>query len=157
MLTIDEFSAGDLSTMKPVSLLRPISSHDREVLVAGSDDMPIAVILHDEYAYRWFETSGSSDWTGLIIPNLRIELEETSAFDARHERPSLGCAVRRGSELAICTRQQDGTGIAYIPLIAGLPSLGEYKVGFARWQLVLGEGERKRIIRKFDLTPKARS
>lgn len=157
MLTVDEFSAGDLSTAKPISLLRPTASHDREVLVAGSDDKPIAIILHDEYAYQWFQAAGSSDWTGLIIPNLRIELDETSAFDARYERPPLGAAMRKGSELAICTKQQNGMGMAHISLIGGLHSLGDHKVGFTRWQLVLGEDTMKRIIRKFDLTPIARS
>lgn len=153
MLTIDEFSAGDLSTMKPVSLLRPIASHDREVLVAGSDDNPIAVILHDEYAYQWFEAAGSSDWTGLIIPNLRIELDETSAFDARYERPPLGAAMRKASELVICTKQQNGLGTAHIALINDLPSIGEHRVAFSRWHLVLGDHIEKRVIRKFDLTP----
>lgn len=84
------------------------------------------------------------------------EVDETSAFDAHYEVVPLGSAMRKGSELAICTKQQKGPGMAYITLIGDLPSIGEHKVGFTRWQLVLGEGSRKRIIRKFDLTPTAK-
>lgn len=151
MLTVDEFSAGELSTMNPISLLRPIASHDQEVLVAGSHEVPIAVILHEENIYEWFKVEESSDWSGLIIPNLTIELDETSAFDARYEDPPFGAAVRKGSELAICVKRQKIRGIPSIPLVSGLSSVGDSQVGFRRWQLVLGEGDRKRIMRSFDV------
>ncbi len=155
MLTVGEFSAGELSTAKPLALLCPIADHDREVLIAGSDDKPIAIILDDEFAFRWFETAGSSEWTGLIIPNLSVEVDETSAFDTRYERCPMGAALRRGCELTICVKGQNGIGAFYIPLVGDLPSLGEHAVGFKRWHLVLGEDRRKRIIRKFEPTQPA--
>ena len=155
MLTTHEFSAGELNTARPISLLRPIAEHEREVLVVGTSDKPIAVILQDEYSYDWFETEKGENWTGLIIPNLRVEVDENSAFDARFERSPLGVAVRKGAELSICAKAQNSRGLAHITIEDGLPSLGEHKVGFKRWQLVLGEGREKRVIRTFDLTASA--
>ncbi|MBS1939670.1 MAG: hypothetical protein JST38_02180 [Bacteroidetes bacterium] len=153
MLTPNEFTAGHISMAQPISLLRPIAAHERECLIAGSRDRPALIILQGEYAYQWFDVAGSSDcWTGLIIPNLRVELDETSAFEVHTARNPLGSLVRRGTELSICAQIKPGMASGYIKLVEGLPALGEYKVGFLRWQLVLGERSEKRIIRAFDLT-----
>lgn len=157
MLKVNEFSAGELNTAKPLSLLRPIVNHEQEALVAGSNETPVAVILQDEYAYQWFETASSSDWTGLIIPNLSVEVDETSAFNLNFDRSPLGAAVRTKTELAICVKAPGRNGLSYVTLVNDLPSLGEHKVGFKRWQLVLGERNQKRIIRVFDLTRTAKS
>lgn len=150
MLTTNEFSAGELRTARPISLLRPVVGHEREVLVAGTSHKAIAVILDNEHSYDWFEAAQSQNWTGLIIPNLRIELDEASAFDTRFERSPLGAAVRKGSELVICVKDRRH-GSANVTLELGLPQIEDYAVGFKRWQLVLGEGVAKRVIRKFDL------
>ena len=152
MLTVEEFSAGDLNTMKPISLLRPIAQHEQEVLVAGSDERPIAVLLHEAHLYTSFEAASTSQWTGLILPKLKIELDETSAFDARYEYAPLGAVVRKGSELVMCTKSENFRGTANTPLITGLSSIGDSQVGFKRWQLVLGDGDRKRVMRSFDVT-----
>lgn len=152
MLTVNEFSAGELTTSKPISLLRPIANHEREVLIAGSSETPIAVILQGVHAYQWFETANSSDWTGLIIPNLSVEVDDSSAFNLNYENGALGTAVRKGTELSISVKGQGRSGCSYVTLVTDLPSIGGYKVGFRRWQLVLGERSQKRIIREFDVT-----
>lgn len=153
MLSTTEFSAGHISTAQPISLLRPISDHERECLIAGPRDKPALVILQGEYAYQWFDIADGSDaWTGLIIPNLRVELDATSVFEVGSGRNPVGSVVRKGTELSLCAHAKSGMGISHIKLVEGLPALGEHKVGFSRWQLVLGERSEKRILRTFDLT-----
>lgn len=41
---------------------------------------------------------------------------------------------------------------AQVPLETGLRLIADCRIGFNRWQLALGEGVAKRVIRKFDLT-----
>jgi hypothetical protein len=154
MLSLSEFSAGELRSASPVSLMLPLAEHDGEFLIAGSKDAPVAIFLRGEYAFRHFESASSEDWTGLIIPNVAIEVDEGSAFNAPSDRPTPGDVVRRGAELAMCVMRDRGNGTNLIALASDLPAIGEMQVGFRRWQVVLGEGRLKRVIREFDSSKK---
>ena len=147
MLTVNEFSVGKLGLAKPISLLRPRDKYETEVLVVGTEDAPIAVILEGEFSFQWFSSVGNSSWTGIIIPELHIELDETSAFGGPCP---IGAAIRHGTELGICAKRERHGGTTYVPMLTDLPALEDQKVGFTRWQLVLGSGLEKRIIRKFE-------
>ncbi|MCD9098060.1 hypothetical protein LU699_13045 [Luteimonas fraxinea] len=150
MLTPYEFSAGAIIFARPISLVRPLVEHDPEFLIAGSVEAPVAVFLSGESIYQHLEAADGDSWAGLIIPDLRVELDDASAFDARAERDALGALVRMGAELAICVKRERGNGTEFVRLLAGLPVIGEHRVGFRRWQLVLGEGCDKRVIRTFE-------
>jgi len=126
--------------------------HDPEFLIAGSNETPVAVFLSGEFIYCHFEAAGGHSWEGLIIPDLRVEVDDGSVFDARAERDALGALVRMGAELAICVKRERGNGTEFVPLLAGLPAIGQHRVGFRRWQLVLGEGEDRKVIRAFDMS-----
>ncbi len=156
MLTVNEFFAGEANTAKPISLIQPITDHEDEMLIAGNTENPIAIFLQGEHAFQWFEVAGSSNWTGLIIPNLSIEVDQTSAFNPNFQRNWIGAAVRSQTELTICVKAKGRNGTSNISVVSELPSLGDYKVGFNRWQLVLGDGSQKWVIRAFDLTQSAK-
>lgn len=152
MLTPYEFTAGAITSARPISLVRPLLNHDPELLIAGSIEAPVAVFLSGEFIYQHLEAADGDSWAGLIISDLRVELDEASAFDARAWRGEVGALVRMGAELAICVKRERGSGTEFVPLLAGLPVIGEHRLGFRRWQLVLGEGRDKRAIRAFDVS-----
>ena len=149
-ISLNEFSAGEIHTAKSLSLIRPLAPHDEEFLIAGSSDAPIAIFLNGSYAYRHFATAGTDGRTGLIISDLRIEVDEESAFDVRFERAPLGALIRQGTELKMCVVREHRNGTSVLSLVSGLPSIGEFQAGFRRWQLVLGDSYDKRIVRALD-------
>lgn len=149
MLSPNEFFAGQLQIAKPISLFLDLDDHS-SILVGGSADQPVGIFLDGEVAHDYLLTK-EKDWTGLVIPDLQIELDETSVYDARTERV-LGAAVRTEKDLSICVKRQRQNGVTFIPLVPGLPSVGELRVGFRRWSLMLGQGRDKRIMRCFDVS-----
>jgi hypothetical protein len=149
MLTVNEFSVGNIGAIKPISLVLPRDEQETEMLIVGTLETPIAMILDGAHSFKWFESTGNTHWTGLIIPNLRVELDEKSASAGPM---ALGAAMRQGSELAICGKRDGSNGTTFVSMLSGLPLL-DHKVGFSRWQLVIGEGLEKRVIRKFDVSP----
>lgn len=150
MFRLNEFSAGELRSARPISLLLPLAEHDREFLIAGTQEVPVGIFLGGEYLFRHFETANSDSWNGLIVPNLTIEVDEESAFDARFKRATIGSVVRKGVVLEICVMQERGGRTDFVTLMSGLPLIDGHQAGFNRWQLVLGEGRNKRVVRAMD-------
>jgi hypothetical protein len=150
MLSLNEFSAGELRSARPIALLLPLAEHDEEFLIAGTQEVPVGIFLGGEHLFRHFETSTSDNWTGLVVPNLTIEVDEESAFDARFKRATVGSVVRKGGVLEICVVQERGGRTGFVSVVSGLPLIDGHQAGFNRWQLVLGEGRNKRVIRAMD-------
>lgn len=153
MLTTSDFVTSTIADTKPLSLVRGLDGPDRDLLIAGTAEAPIAIILEGEFAHQHFKASGSEHWDGLIIPNLRVEVDDTSAFDARAIRNPVGSVVRTASELALLVQNKPPMGLGRICLETGLADMGQHSVGFYRWQLVRGEGQGKQVFRIFDVSP----
>ena len=88
---------------------------------------------------------------------LNVEVDETSAFDARFQQSPFGALVRLDTRLAICVKAEGHNVLEYVPLVEGIQSVGATLVGFLRWQLALGQDVGKRIIKAFDVTPAPRA
>jgi hypothetical protein len=145
MLSAHEFTIGPFKAASPTSLILPRSSHEETVLVGHVDKKPAAAFLSGQYEGQYFVTAESDNWYGMIIPNVRIEVDATSCFDpSQGNQP--GAVVRLDTRLAIRVKGDRSASATYLTLHDELPSVSEYRAGFSKWHVVLGEGFSKRIL-----------
>jgi len=151
MLRPDEFFIGTLSVAKPLSLVLPRSRYEQPMIVVGTPENPTAVFLGMEHQFDAMPCNNNTSWHGLVIPNVKIEVDLASMFDPDQEARTPGCLVRDVSGLAICAVSSDRyslSGLELVPIPAQVPdSDSRMTVGFRRWAIVLGEGESRRTLR----------
>ena len=149
MLSASELIVGCLADAADLSLVLPRSRYEGVFLVSSAT----AVCLDGEFRFHAISAVDNLNWEGMIIPAVRIELDETTAFDADGQVGSLGAMLRRGTELVlVAKRGQSSFRSTYCPIVTGLPACREnMAVGFARWQAVIGRGEEKRVLKTVDI------
>ncbi|MBB4232184.1 hypothetical protein GGD56_006079 [Rhizobium mongolense] len=145
MLSAHEFTVGAFKDASPTSLILPRTEHEQTVLIGHIENKPAAVLLSGQFANEYFLTAESENWHGLLIPNVRIEVDETSCFDPFLGN-QIGAIVRGGTRLSIRAKADRSMSAAYVTLQDSLPPTGDYRAGFSRWQVVLGEGFSKRVL-----------
>ncbi|NNU40583.1 hypothetical protein G9X64_29690 [Rhizobium sophorae] len=145
MLSASEFTVGAFKDALPGSLILPRSEREETVLIGRVANAPAAVFLSERSRYEYFLTADSDNWYGLIIPNVRIEVDEKSVFDPSYGN-HLGAIQRVGTTISIRAKADRSLSANYIVLEDGLDSVGEFKAAFTRWQVIMGEGFSKRIL-----------
>jgi hypothetical protein len=151
MLSPEEFIAGKFESALFGSLILPFDDSEFAALIGVLKDEPTAIFLNTQFKFYFDAIVDLTNRVGLIIPNVRIEVDETSCFNTAYSRP-LGTAVRTSDQLGIfCKRERNIGRHEIVTVVTGLQPMGEVSVGFAKWQIVLGLGLEKRTILKFDL------
>jgi hypothetical protein len=152
MLSAHEFSVGHVSDATAgLTLVLPRRQHDIAFLVAGSDTSKIAVALEGDHRFLSFECSGNTSWSGMIIPNVTVEVDETSVTDSA----PLGVLIRTGTTLAIKTKQDGGMGNQNVPVATDLiPCADSLIARFSRWRVVIGDGISKRELKAINTAAK---
>lgn len=146
MLSPEEFLVGVLGHAVPLSLVLPRNEHEQVFLVGQSEGSPAAVCLSPKYQFESFPSTDNQSWKGIIIPKVRIEVDEESVFDADAGAP-LGTVIRTGEHLVLRSRGENSVGRRRNVLLhGGLGSGSEYSAGFFKWQIVVGEGMGKRVL-----------
>lgn len=157
MLTPFEFSVGAIADASGLTLLLPRATGDEPMLVTTAGERFVAVFLGESHTFEGFECGTADGWKGLLIPDVQIEIEESSAFDAQREYAPYGALVRTANNLSLAARLQDEYRIYrqhLVPLVTGLATCrGELSAGFRQWRIILGEGENKRILKEFSVEP----
>jgi hypothetical protein len=145
MLSPHEFSIGHLSDATAgLTLVLPRGQHDIAFLIAGSDTSKIAVALEGDHRFLSFDCSGNTSRSGVVIPNVTVEVDETSVTDSA----PLGVLVRAGTTLAIKTKQHGGMGNQTVPVAADLTPCADTLIArFSRWRVVIGDGLSKRELK----------
>ncbi|WP_226781928.1 hypothetical protein [Oceaniglobus trochenteri] len=146
MLSPSEFTVGKVGAAKPLSLILPTSKYEETLLVGQLEDLPTAVFLSGQHKSMFFKTEGNESWGGLIIPSVRIEIDETSFVDEYSSEAPMLSVTRTDTKLVVAARSERSFGQVQITLHEGLVSSGEAKAKFANWQIVLGEGQDKRVL-----------
>lgn len=147
LLSANEFTAGTFTEAKPLSLVLPRSKSETTALIGRIHDEPAAVLLDGPHAFTFFDTSSASNWRGIIISNVRIELDEESAFDPDKVDFSPGAIVRSKKEISLCAKAPNSFGsFSFLTMDSNLSIESSLEVGFLNWQIVLGEGREKRIL-----------
>ena len=156
MLAPEEFTTGTFASAPAGSLILPRNKHEVAAIVGIVDAAPAVVILSGQFQYHYFPTAGSENWSGLIVPDVRIEVDETTAFDPRYGEP-LGALIRSGTSLGVYGKTERSFGRSRAVSVASdLPAIAEGGAGFTKWQIVLGEGLGKRVLHKVDVLVEGR-
>jgi hypothetical protein len=154
MLSVGEFTSGSLSDAHPLALMLPRSQYEEPILVGGDASKRRAVFLGDRHRFQTFQYDRNDNFTGLIVKDVAIELDEETAFDPEIEGTRLGSLVRQGTSLCICASDERsfGRGHTTFPVVDGFAPMPErHRVGFLRWQVVIGQGIEKRVLRIVDV------
>lgn len=149
MLAPEEITAGTFASAPAGSLILPRNRYETTAIVGLLDGAPTAVLLGDRFQFHYLPTAGSENWSGLVIPNVRVEVDESTAFDPAHGNSPLGTVVRAATHLSIYAKTERSFGRHQaVKLASDLPDTDGGGVGFARWQVVLGAGSEKRVLLK---------
>jgi hypothetical protein len=157
MLLPEEFSVGCIGEVTTgLALVLPRGRYEHMILITCASGSPYAIFLDGEHEFNGFECSNNDVWKGLLIPNVRIEVDEGSVFVAEGMYPPLGALVRKNTQIEIVTladggfREKNRT-----PLIVDLPPCHQnIAAGFAKWRIVLGEGIAKRELMHINIGEK---
>jgi hypothetical protein len=147
MLLASEFTVGSIGQATSLSLVLPRHEHEETILIARCSSGPAAFFLSERERFKWFESSGNNHWHGLLIPNIRIEVDETSVFDPSRIEAKPGTVIRHGTQLVVKAKGARAFSILEsLVLEDGLPETSQEHAGFLRWQVVIGVGIEKRIL-----------
>ncbi len=153
MLSADEFAVGFLAEVTGLSLVLPRTQYELPFLVVPCAPEAVAICLEGQQAFYSFPSKGNRSWKGVIIPNVQIELDETSLFDADNRFAPSGTMVRRSTDLVLMTKEPGGF---HAPIAAAvltnLPACADdMTVGFSGWQVVLRKGDETRILKRIEI------
>lgn len=147
MLSPSEFIVGNVRIAKPLSLVFPTETNDETLLVGKVDGAAVAVFLSGRFKSLYFNSGENDNWSGLILPNVRVEVDETSLLDADRFDVSSLAVVRTDTRLAILAKREHSLGSrTLVTLHDNLAPVGAFRATFARWQIVVGEGKNKRVV-----------
>lgn len=161
MLKPSECFAGHYENAEPFTLILPRNRYEQRALTFVAEGKKFAMFLDGspDHVFRFIECNGDHDWRGLFVPNVKIELDEKSLFDVESHYPPLGSLVRHGDKLSVQSAFLGGRMSLYgqlFVLLSELPTISQTeKACFTKWQIVLGEGEEKRVLHSVDATPAA--
>jgi hypothetical protein len=161
MIDPSECFVAPISAAKEMTLILPRSQYEYRCLIAMSGDKPISICLdevHQLGRFLAFECTEKESWKGIHVPGVRIELDEASIHDAEGYQAPKGSMIRFEDKLALRVRFEANYQTHGITVIIcdNLPLCAPYMSAcFLKWQIVLGEGEEKRVLAKVDATPAA--
>lgn len=157
MLSPGEFSVGCIGdATNSLTLVMPRGGYEYPMLVTQASGSPYAIFLAGQFQYTGFECTNNDSHKGILIPNVTIEIDEESVFDAEYLHAPIGALVRRDMQLDIITQADGGfPRLLKTPLIVGLPACRQSSVaGFTKWRGFLGEGMTKRELTRVEISSK---
>lgn len=156
MLSLNEFSAGQLKDVKELSLLLPRDQYEDTFLLAPYEGKINALVLDGPHKYMSFDAATNTHYSGFIIPGVEIRVDEASVFNADNQQPTFGALIRKASQ-AFIVAQMHNQGFretVRVPFMTELPSLSDsVSVGFYRWSVTIGAGHERRDLIKVDVSP----
>jgi hypothetical protein len=147
MLEAHEFTVGSLSQAQRGSLILPRSERDEAFLVGTVEHHAVAVFLSGSDVYQCFGSQDNTSWKGLIVPDVRVQVDPESVFDPSRQSAPIGALIRYGTFLTIRSSIVHSFGQeTRVSIVDGLPDTGSHQAGFTDWQIVLGTGTEKRVL-----------
>lgn len=150
MLALSEFFPATIADAPLGSLILPRSKYDRHGLIASVADVPYFVLLGHEHRFAAFPSTDNRSHKGLIVPDVRIEVDEASADDTDAWDAPLGSVIFKEGKIAIRVKKADSfSGGLLLAELAVCPST-EIVASFSLWQIVVGSGAEKRVLLSID-------
>jgi hypothetical protein len=153
MLSPLEFGVGTLADAHPLSLILPRTQYEQPILIGSVDGKPTAVFIGDQHEYGSFPCENNTSWKGLLITGIAVEVDESTAFNPEVHSAPRGALVRQDSTLAIASTGERFMGqmLSVILVEDLIPTSRGTTAGFLRWQIVIGQGNEKRVLKVIDL------
>jgi hypothetical protein len=105
MLSPEEFSVGCIGdATTSLTLVLPRGRYEYPMLITQALGSPYAIFLARQHQFAGFECTNNDSWNGILIPNVRLEIDEESMFDAGYVHSPLGALVRRDLQLDMIIR-----------------------------------------------------
>ena len=151
LLRPSEFRVGTFAQAgeEGLTLMLPRSRYDQTMLIIGKGEAQRAVFLA-EHEYEAFACADNDALKGILIPGVGIEIDRRSMFNPSDEDLRSGMLVREADALKIVVSMRDDYRITRnqkISLLEGLsPCRDREAAAFRKWQIVLGEGDDKRVL-----------
>ena len=145
MLSAHEFKVDTIGNATPLTLVMPRYHGEEAILITHSAKGPAAFFLTGGNRFRWFESTGNNAWRGLLVPNVRIEVDETSVISPDYSVPGPGCITREKDGLFVVARGEGIRVVDSLVIQTGLATCGA-AAGFSRWSIVLGEDHKRRVL-----------
>ena len=143
----NEFTVGKVGSAKPLSLIIPTNNYEETIIVGHIDNENAAVFLSGQFRSQYFESNGNESWGGIIIPDVRIEVDETSSLDAASTDTPPISVTRIDTRIVIAARNERSFGRStLVTLHDDLVTTGAFQAVFAQWQIVIGNGPEKRVL-----------
>lgn len=161
MLDPAECFAAPISAARQMTLVLPRTKYEHQCLIVMNAENPFAICLDDsELPHRFmaFECEANDAWRGLHIPGVRIELDETSLFEGANSFAPAGSVQRLEDKLSIRVNWSERffNRNRSLTILDGLPACAPHQSAcFLKWQIVLGEGQNKRVLATIDATPES--
>ncbi len=152
MLSLSEFSCSPICDVRHLALILPRNEHEQRMILGTMSDRWVAVFIGEKFRFECFEAGDNSNWAGLVVADISIEVDEETAFDPNQDHAPLGALLRQKAGLFIRASFGQAAGGAKICLVDGLSQIAEsYGVGFLKWQVVVGRQAEKRILATIDV------
>jgi hypothetical protein len=143
----------DVSHATGLALCLPLEDYNAAFLVTPGED-GVACFLWGENAGRGALQRTFSGFTCAVYEGVRIEVEHTSAYDPNNTTKKVLSIVRQGAASGIFVSvKENGAFYHTIPVpLQGeiVSSKANERIGFTRWRIVIGEGERQQTLLEID-------
>ena len=101
MLSPEEMRMDYVGKAEGLTLVVPVGKYGDWFLVTTADATPAAIFLEGDQRFVAIDCSDNTNYKGLLIPNVRIEVDETSVYDAVSNYPPPGMIVRKNDGLFV--------------------------------------------------------
>jgi hypothetical protein len=153
VLEPNEFTIGTFGSASPLSLVLPRNKYEAAAIVGEFEAAPAAVFLTGNFPFHFFPSAGNQAWQGLIVPGIRIEVDEASLVDPDSDNVGLGAVVRTDTRLVIHAVAERGfRQMTPITLHKDLAA-ATGRAAFTTWQAVIGTGHAKRVLWRVERAP----
>lgn len=134
--------------MQAPAVVIQTSKYGAPFLVVGTPEDPKVIFLDGQYRFQSFNRESATNWSGLAIEGITIEVDLSSAIDMSGLGRSAGTMIRRGTILTIAAMTDDAfRHIIEIPVQTGLSDSSEgQSVAFTKWQASIQIGEERYVV-----------
>lgn len=156
MLSPEEFFVGRAGDAKGLTYALARSRYEHPLLISDVGDAHVGVVLGEQWRFHAIQLKDATNWNGLLVPSVRVEVDESSVSDVEGFFIPAGTLVREADALSVVATADErfATGRHIrVPIAIGLATCTEgFRAAFPKWRIVVGEGRNTRVLREIDLT-----
>ncbi|MEA3537017.1 hypothetical protein [Rhizobium sp. CC-YZS058] len=157
MLALKEFFPGTLADAAPVSLILPRSAKDVCGVVASSGEVPFFVILDGDHRFQAFPCKDNKSYKGLIVPAVTVSVDETSIAPFDPWNTPRGSVVCTEGAVGIAAGMAGALSQGMIVATLGVLPNSPVEAAFTRWQIGIGVGLERRVLKSVDSAAQTRT